>query len=52
MQSYVKLDGVVLTVRLVSNHIANQQPAVLEMIKTARFARNITSESPTPPAPH
>ena len=52
MQGYVKLDGVVLTVRLVSNHIANQQPAVLEMIKTARFTRNVTGESPAPPTPH
>ncbi|HXC34500.1 MAG TPA: hypothetical protein VNV43_01410 [Candidatus Acidoferrales bacterium] len=51
MQGYAKLNGVVLTVRLVSNHIANQQPAVLEMIKTAHFARNVPGESPVPPAP-
>ena len=48
MQGYAKLSGVVLTVRLVSNHIANQQPAVLEMIKTARFARNVSGGSPPP----
>jgi len=52
MQGYAKLNGVVLTVRLVSNHIANQQPAVVEMIKTARFTRNITGESPDPPPAH
>jgi len=49
MQGYAKLSGVVLTVRLVSNHIANQQPAVLEMIKTAHFARNVTGGSPALP---
>lgn len=52
MQGYARLNGVVLTVRLVSNHIANQQPAVLDMIKNARFARNVTDESPAPPGPH
>jgi hypothetical protein len=52
MQGYAKLNGVVLTVRLVSNHIANQQASVLEMIKTARFTKNVTGGSPAPPAPH
>ena len=52
MQGYVKLDGVVLTVRLVSNHIANQQSVVLEMIKTARFTKNVTDASPAALSPH
>ncbi len=52
MQGYARLNGLVLTVRLVSNHIANQQPAVLEMIKTARFTQNAIVRSPAQQSPH
>ena len=38
-QGYAKLDGLILSFRLVSNHLPPEQEQMLEMIKTARFEK-------------
>jgi hypothetical protein len=38
-QGYAKLDGLILSFRLVSNHLPLEQEQMLEMIKTARFEK-------------
>ena len=38
-QGYAKIGRVVLTFRLVSNHLSPEQEQMLEMIKTARFEK-------------
>jgi hypothetical protein len=38
-QGYAELDGLILSFRLVSNHLPPEQEQMLEMIKTARFEK-------------
>ncbi len=49
MRGFAKLtNGVILPFWLASNHIENEQAAVLEMIKTARFTRNADGQTSAP----
>jgi hypothetical protein len=48
MEGYTQIDGLAIVFWLTSNHIANQQAAVLSMIESAEFKTNAVGQSEPP----